>query len=64
MFFAPFSYDCDEFTKKFYELNFGVQDFQPLDVKQRIPKPPKQVRFMPPFPTKVVTRWIAGSSPL
>jgi hypothetical protein len=43
-FLHSFSYDCDEFTKSFYRLNFGMQDFEPIDVKQRVPKPPEHVR--------------------
>lgn len=42
-----FIYDCDEFTKSFYKLNFGMQDFEPYDVRQRVPKLPQQ--GLPPY---------------
>lgn len=42
-----FIHDCDEFTKSFYRLNFGIQDFEPIDVTQRTPKPAEQT--LPPY---------------
>ena len=35
-------YDCDEFTKAYYQVNFGISDFTPYDVrgeiKEKLPK--------------------------
>lgn len=28
------SYDCDDFTKNFYKLNFGIKEFQPIQITQ------------------------------
>lgn len=36
-------YDCDNFTKTFYYNKFGVTDFTPLDVKDKIKDFPKMV---------------------
>lgn len=41
-----FIYDCDEFTKEFYRLNFGVTDFTPVDVSR--PPPPSPAKVLPP----------------
>lgn len=38
------SYDCDAFTREFYRLNFGLEDFTPVQVQQPPPRPVKQVR--------------------
>ena len=26
-------YDCDEFTKNYYRIQFGIEDFPPVSVK-------------------------------
>ncbi|XP_029641015.1 EF-hand domain-containing protein 1-like [Octopus sinensis] len=31
-------YDCDNFTKAYYNRHFGITDFTPLDVKHLLPK--------------------------
>lgn len=36
-------YDMDGFTKEFYRRNFGVEDFEPLDVGLADAKPVEQV---------------------
>lgn len=41
---SSYRHDCDEFTKNFYHLNFGVEDFQPIDVRQLPPKLAENVR--------------------
>lgn len=39
-----FSYDCDEFTRKFFQANFpDVGEITPVQVKQEPPKPVQQV---------------------
>ncbi|XP_053140165.1 EF-hand domain-containing protein 1 isoform X2 [Hemicordylus capensis] len=42
-----FIYDCDEFTRQFYQDKFGISDFQPVDVT----KPPaeKVKQIIPPY---------------
>lgn len=37
--------DCDEFTKEFYRINFGVQDFTPVDATKKLPNLKKKVMF-------------------
>jgi len=37
------SYDCDNFTKEFYRINFGIEDFTPIQVAQPPPPAVKQV---------------------
>ena len=37
-------YDCDEFTKEFYRVNFNITDFTPIQIKQPPPSLVKQVR--------------------
>lgn len=41
------SYDCDEFTKEFYRVNFNIVDFTPIQVKQLAPPSIKQVSHSP-----------------
>ena len=36
-------YDCDEFTKSYYRLKFGVSDFPAVDVKGMPKEPPTKV---------------------
>ncbi|KAL8173091.1 UNVERIFIED_CONTAM: EF-hand domain-containing protein 1 [Gekko kuhli] len=42
-----FLYDCDEFTRQFYRDKFGIDDFQPVDIKMRPPEEVTQV--IPPY---------------
>ncbi|XP_048358965.1 EF-hand domain-containing protein 1 isoform X2 [Sphaerodactylus townsendi] len=42
-----FLYDCDEFTRQFYRGKFGIDDFQPVDVKKPPLEEVKQV--IPPY---------------
>ena len=37
------SYDCDNFTKEFYRINFGIEDFTSIQVAQPPPPAVKQV---------------------
>ena len=37
------SYDMDNFTKEFYRLKFGLEDFTPIQVTQLSPKAINQV---------------------
>lgn len=39
-----FIYDCDEFTRQFYQDKFGITDFQPVNVKKPLPEEIKQVK--------------------
>ena len=36
-------YDCDEFTREFYRLNFGVTDFAPINIEKVDTAAPKRV---------------------
>ena len=38
-------YDCDMFTKTFYAKNFGVSNFEPIDIQTRQNDYPKMVKF-------------------
>lgn len=29
-------YDCDNFTKEWYKLNFGINDFKPIEIEQTV----------------------------
>lgn len=40
-------YDCDEFTKLYYNAKYNVGDFTPVDVSQRIPNFDKKI--LPPY---------------
>lgn len=40
-------YDCDEFTREFYRLNFGVTDFTPIDIQRKVSSSPK--KELPPY---------------
>ena len=40
---SSYSYDYDAFTREFYRLNFGVEDFTPVQVQQPPPRAVKQV---------------------
>jgi len=40
-----FIYDCDLFTKTFYAKNFGVNNFEPINVETRSNENPKMVNF-------------------
>ncbi|XP_060113410.1 EF-hand domain-containing protein 1 [Heteronotia binoei] len=42
-----FIYDCDEFTRKFYRDKFGIDNFQPVDIKKPPPEEVKQI--IPPY---------------
>ncbi|XP_015271154.1 PREDICTED: EF-hand domain-containing protein 1 [Gekko japonicus] len=42
-----FIYDCDEFTRQFYRDKFGIDNFQPVDVKTRPLEEVTQV--IPPY---------------
>ncbi|KAJ7345642.1 hypothetical protein JRQ81_001592 [Phrynocephalus forsythii] len=42
-----FIYDCDEFTRQFYQDKFGITDFQPVDIKK--PPPEEIKREIPPY---------------
>lgn len=47
LFIHTHSYDCDEFTKEFYRVNFNIVDFTPIQVKQLAPPSIKQVSHSP-----------------
>ena len=36
-------HDCDEFTKNYYRVKFGITDFTPVDVKGMGRQSPPQV---------------------
>jgi hypothetical protein len=40
-------YDCDEFTREFYRLNFGVTDFTPISIAKEAAPSPRPVP--PPY---------------
>jgi hypothetical protein len=40
-----FIYDCDMFTKTFYTKNFGVTNFEPINIEARRNAFPKMVNF-------------------
>ncbi|XP_032998581.1 EF-hand domain-containing protein 1 isoform X1 [Lacerta agilis] len=42
-----FIYDCDEFTRQFYQDKFGITDFHPVDVRKPPPEEVKQE--IPPY---------------
>ncbi|XP_060640731.2 EF-hand domain-containing protein 1 isoform X1 [Anolis sagrei] len=42
-----FIYNCDEFTRQYYQDKFGITDFQPVDIKKQPPEEIKQV--IPPY---------------
>ncbi|XP_007430815.1 EF-hand domain-containing protein 1 [Python bivittatus] len=42
-----FIYDCDEFTRQFYQDKFGIANFQPVDIKKPPPEEIKQI--IPPY---------------
>jgi hypothetical protein len=37
-------YDCDMFTKTFYAKNFGVNNFEPVNIEARRNEHPKMVK--------------------
>ena len=39
-------HDCDEFTKEYYRLKFGVTNFTPVDVKGGPRQPLDKVMFV------------------
>ncbi|CAJ1078908.1 EF-hand domain-containing family member C2 [Xyrichtys novacula] len=39
--------DCDNFTKEYYRLRYGIEDFTPVQYKA--PPDPKPPRMMPPY---------------
>lgn len=38
-----FIYDCDPFTRKYYEEKFGISDLPRIDISKKEPPPVKQV---------------------
>ena len=49
--------DCDEFTKEFYRINFGVQDFTPVDATKRLLNLKKKVMFFLPDQENVLVHF-------
>uniref|UniRef100_G1KDM5 EF-hand domain containing 1 n=1 Tax=Anolis carolinensis TaxID=28377 RepID=G1KDM5_ANOCA len=42
-----FIYNCDEFTRQYYQDKFGITDFQPVNIKKQPPEEIKQI--IPPY---------------
>jgi hypothetical protein len=40
-----FIYDCDMFTKTFYAKNFGLSNFEPMNIPATQNEFPKMVKF-------------------
>jgi hypothetical protein len=38
-------YDCDMFTKTFYAKNFGLNNFEPINIQVARNEDPKMVKF-------------------
>ena len=42
-------YDCDMFTKTFYAKNFGLNNFEPINIQVARNEDPKMVKFSSPI---------------
>ena len=56
------SYDCDNFTKEFYRINFGIEDFTPIQVAQPPPPAVKQVSIAISYTVDSIKVWLCTCS--